>query len=133
MSPSARSVLFVCVANSCRSQMAEAFARAAAGGAWEVWSAGSQPGGRVHPVALEAMREVGLDLGAHASKGLDQVPAREWDIVVTMGCGDACPTVRAKRRIDWDIPDPVGRPMAEVRRIRDDLAARIRALLESPP
>ena len=123
------SVLFVCVANSCRSQMSEALARAAVGDRWEIWSAGSHPSGRVHPVAVEAMRELGYDLTTHRSKGLDQVPSREWDVVVTMGCGDACPSVRAKRRLDWQIPDPVGLPMEEVRRIRDDLRHRIEALL----
>lgn len=123
------SVLFVCVANSCRSQMAEAAARAAAGDRWEIWSAGSHPSGRVHLVAIEAMRELGDDLSMHRSKGLDQVPAQEWDVVVTMGCGDACPSVRAKRRLDWQIPDPVGLPLEDVRRIRDDLRRRIEALL----
>lgn len=123
------SILFVCVANSCRSQMAEALARAAAGARWEVWSAGSHPSGRVHPVAIQAMQELGHDLSDHRSKGLDQVPTREWDVVVTMGCGDACPAVRAKRRLDWQIPDPVGLPMPEIRKIRDDLAQRVTALL----
>lgn len=123
------SVLFVCVANSCRSQMAEGFARAAAGDRWEIWSAGSRPSGRVHPVALEAMRELGYDLSTHRSKGLDQVPAREWDVVVTMGCGDACPAVQAKQRLDWNIPDPVSVPIEALRRIRDDLRARVEALL----
>lgn len=129
MTAAARSLLFVCVGNSCRSQMAEAIARSLGGAAWEIWSAGSHPSGRVHPVAIEAMQESGLDLSAHASKGLDQVPAREWDYVVTMGCGDACPALQAKQRLDWDIPDPVGLPVAEVRRIRDDLRARIAELL----
>lgn len=109
--------------------MAEGFARASAGDRWEIWSAGSRPSGRVHPVALEAMRELGHDLSTHRSKGLDQVPAREWDVVVTMGCGDACPAVRAKQRLDWNIPDPVSVPIEELRRIRDDLRARVEALL----
>lgn len=124
-----RSVLFVCVANSCRSQMAEAFARAAAQGRWEVWSAGSRPSGRVHPVAIAAMRELGLDLSAHRSKGLPEVPQREWDVVVTLGCGDACPAVQAKRRLDWQVPDPVGLPMEEVRRIRDELRRSVETLV----
>ncbi len=129
----ARTVLFMCVANSCRSQMAEALARSLGGAAWEVWSAGSHPSGRVHPVAVQAMQELGLDLSTHHSKGVEAVPGRRWDYVVTMGCGDACPAVPAAQRLDWDIPDPVGLPTEEVRRIRDDLAARIRALLASPP
>lgn len=125
------SVLFVCVANSCRSQMAEAIAKSVVKDAWEIWSAGSRPGGRVHPVALQAMQELGLDLSSHWSKGLRDVPARQWDYVVTMGCGDACPTVPARHRVEWQIPDPVGLPLEEVRRIRDDLAQRITALLSA--
>ena len=124
-----RSVVFVCVANSCRSQMAEAIARSLAQDQWEIWSAGSHPSGRVHPVAIEAMKELGLDLSGHRSKGLPELPAREWDYVVTMGCGDACPAVRARHRLDWDIADPVGLPMDEVRRIRDDLKQRVGQLL----
>lgn len=123
------SVLFVCVANSCRSQMAEAIAKSLAGDRWEVWSAGSHPSGHVHPIAIEAMKELGVDLSGHRSKGLEEVPAREWDYVVTMGCGDACPTVRARQRIEWEIPDPVGLPIGEIRRIRDDLKQRISRLL----
>jgi len=124
-----QSVLFVCVANSCRSQMAEAIAKSLGGDRWEVRSAGSSPSGRVHPVAIGAMKELGLDLSTHRSKGLEELPAREWDYVVTMGCGDACPTVPARHRLDWDIPDPVGLPMEEVRRIRDDLKQRVNRLL----
>ena len=123
------SVVFVCVANSCRSQIAEAVAKSVAGPSWEVWSAGSHPSGRVHPVAIEAMKELGLNLSGHRSKGLAELPPREWDYVVTMGCGDACPAVRARHRIDWDIPDPVGLPMEDVRRIRDDLRQRVGKLL----
>ena len=123
------SVLFVCVANSCRSQIAEAAARRYADGSWEIWSAGSHPSGRVHPVAMEAMKELGVDLSAHRSKGLDDVPQREWDYVVTMGCGDNCPMVRAKRRIDWQIPDPVGLPPEDVRKVRDRIIGLVRSLL----
>jgi protein-tyrosine-phosphatase len=106
--------------------MAEAFAKSLGG--WEVWSAGSHPGGRVHPVAVELMRELPLSLEGQYSKGVNQVPAREWDMVVTMGCGDACPTVRATRRLDWAIPDPVAVPLEEARRIRDELLRRVRVL-----
>ena len=130
--PAIPSIVFVCVANSCRSQMAEAMAKSLAGDRWEVWSAGSSPSGRVHPVAIEAMKELGLDLSTHRSKGLEELPAREWDYVVTMGCGDACPAVPAQHRIDWDIPDPVGLPIAEVRRIRDDVVRRVGALFNDP-
>jgi len=126
-----RSLLFVCVANSCRSQMAEAIAKSLAADRWEVWSAGSSPSGRVHPVAIQAMQELGLDLSGHRSKGLDAIPVRQWDYVVTMGCGDTCPAVPARHRIEWDIPDPIGLPMEEVRRIRDDVVRRVDELLSS--
>ena len=125
------SILFVCVANSCRSQMAEAIARSLAGGRWEVWSAGSQPSGRVHPVAEQLMAEAGLLLQGHRSKGLDEVPGRPWDYVVTMGCGDRCPTVSARQRIAWDIPDPVGLPVEDARRIRDQITGLIQQLIHS--
>jgi len=123
------SVLFVCVANSCRSQMAEAVAKSLGRGAWEVWSAGASPSGQVHPVAVQLMAELGLDLGGHRSKGLADVPQREWDYVVTMGCGDACPAVSARHRIEWAVPDPVGMPLEEARRVRDQLIESVRALM----
>ena len=127
------SVLFVCVANSFRSQMAEAAAKALGGAAWEVWSAGSHPGGRVHPLAMELMREAGYDLSAHRSKGLDEVPAREWDYVVTMGCGDACPTVRARQRLDWNLPDPAALPPREARAARDRIIELVRGVVSPTP
>ena len=111
--------------------MAEAIAKSLAGNQWDVWSAGSSPSGRVHPVAIEMMKELGLDLSGHRSKGLAELLPREWDYVVTMGCGDACPTVPARHRVDWDIPDPVGLPLEEVRRIRDDVIRRVADLLSS--
>jgi len=122
-------VLFVCVANSCRSQMAEAVAKQQAQGKWDIWSAGSHPSGRVHPVAVEAMKELGIDLSKHYSKGLDQVPQQVWDYVVTMGCGDNCPTVRAKNRIDWQIPDPVSLPPEQARQVRDQIISLVKGLL----
>lgn len=124
-------LLFVCVANSFRSQMAEAIAKSLGGTDWDIWSAGSAPSGRVHPMAIQLMTELGLDLSGQRSKGVDALPAREWDYVVTMGCGDACPAVRARHRMDWDVPDPAALPMEEARRLRDQLAASIRSLLTS--
>ena len=124
------SVLFLCVANSCRSQMAEAAATALANDDWEIWSAGSHPSGAVHPVAIEAMGELGLDPSSHHSKGIAEVPAREWEYVVTMGCGDDCPTVRGRTRLDWDIPDPVSRPIEDVRKIRDRVVELVRQLIQ---
>ncbi len=126
------SVVFVCIANSCRSQMAEALAKPLGQSRWEVWSAGSQPSGRVHPVAIQAMAELGLDLGAHRSKGVEALPEKTWDYVVTMGCGEACPALKTRHRIDWAIPDPVGLPIEDVRRIRDHIARLVRDLLISP-
>ena len=123
------SVLFVCVANSCRSQMAEAIAKSIANGCWEVWSAGSNPSGRVHPVATQLIAELGLDLTTHTSKGLNNLPSKSWDYVVTMGCGDRCPTVPARTRLDWDIPDPVGLSLEEARKVRDHIGELVRTLV----
>lgn len=122
-------ILFLCVANSCRSQMAEAMAKAVAGGACEIWSAGSHPSGQVHPVAAQMMAELGLSLAGHVSKGPEALPPGPWDVVVTMGCGDACGVTSARQRLDWPIPDPVGKSPAEARVVRDDLQRRVQALL----
>ena len=122
-------MLFVCVENSNRSQMAEAFARIHGGGRVEAWSAGSSPSGRVNPRAIEAMREIGYDLSTHASKSLDELPPVAFDAVVTMGCGDACPNVAAKRRVDWQIPDPRELAPAEFRAVRDRIEREVEALL----
>lgn len=132
MSAKAR-VAFVCWGNACRSQMAEGFARALGGARVEAWSAGSHPAGWVHELALELMKEKGVDISSQRSKGLSDLPAGEWDIVVTMGCGDDCPALRAKRRIDWELADPVSMPKAQFRRIRDEIERRVRALLAELP
>ena len=124
------SVVFVCVANSFRSQLAEAAAKALAAEEWEIWSAGSHPGGRVHPQAAAAAAELGWDMSSHYSKGLPDLPQRTWDYVVTMGCGDACPTLPARHRLDWNIPDPAALTEGDVRKIRDDIIARVKALLQ---
>jgi arsenate reductase len=99
-------LLFVCVENSCRSQMAEGFARGLGKGRVTAFSAGSRPSGQVDARAIRFMRERGVDLSVQRSKGLDDLPAERWDCVVTMGCGDACPRLPARRRLDWDLPDP---------------------------
>ena len=122
-------LLFVCVENANRSQMAEAFARMLGGSAVEAFSAGSRPSGIVNPKAIESMREMGYDLSAHGSKSLDDLPQVEFDFVATMGCGDACPHVRAKRRADWAIPDPKHLPPEEFRTVRDLIRERVRAAL----
>ena len=123
-------VLFVCVENANRSQMAEAFAHIYGGDGVEALSAGSRPSGRINPKAIRFMGELGYDLSRHASKSLDDVEG-EFDAVITMGCGDACPWVPAKRREDWALPDPRDMDDDAYRAVRDDIAARVRALLGS--
>jgi protein-tyrosine-phosphatase len=122
-------VLFVCVENSNRSQMAEAFARIHGGDKLEVYSAGSRPSGHINPRAIESMAELKYDLSRHQSKSLNEIPDIVFDYVATMGCGDECPLVRAKRREDWDIPDPKDLPPEDFRRIRDLIEAKVRTLL----
>lgn len=121
-------VLFACVENSNRSQMAEAFARMHGTGAVEPVSAGSRPGGAVNPKAIAAMAELGYDLSAHRSKGLDEVEG-PFDYVITMGCGEECPYVAAERREDWKLPDPKGFPPDEFNRVRDDIEGRVKMLI----
>jgi protein-tyrosine-phosphatase len=123
-------VVFVCVENSNRSQMAEAFARMHGQGRVEACSAGSRPSGRVNPQAVEAMKEVGYDLTAHRSKSLADLAGQEFDVAVTMGCGDECPFVRAKARQDWQIPDPKAMPPAEFRAVRDLIESKVKELLQ---
>jgi arsenate reductase len=122
-------VLFVCVENSNRSQMAEAFALLHGGEHVEAYSAGSRPSGKINPRAIEAMCEVGYDLTRHTSKDLSQIPAVEYDAAVTMGCGDACPLVRARHREDWGIPDPREMPPEQFRGVRDLIELKVKDLL----
>jgi arsenate reductase len=132
MTPSLTRILFVCVENSNRSQMAEAFARLHGGDRVEAFSAGSRPSGRVNPRAVEFMKEVGYDLTRHQSKALADLPAGEFAVVVGMGCGDeGCPLVQARRREEWDIPDPKEMPAAEYRKVRDLIEQKVKALLAS--
>jgi arsenate reductase len=119
--------VFVCVENSNRSQMAEAFARLAG---VEAYSAGSRPSGRVNPKAIAAMAELGYDLSAHHSKSLDDLPDVEFDFAVTMGCGDACPHLRAAHREDWQIPDPKAMPPEQFREVRDLIARKVSELCQ---
>ncbi|MHC4973583.1 MAG: arsenate reductase ArsC [Planctomycetota bacterium] len=125
-------LLFVCVENSCRSQMAEAFARIEGGETIEAWSAGSAPSGVVNPSAIAAMRELGYDLTTHTSKSLAVLPDHQFDAVVTMGCGDACPHIPARHRYDWAIPDPKAMDADRFREVRDEIARRVRELLTNP-
>lgn len=124
-------VIFVCVENSNRSQMAQAFATMLGRPDVEAHSAGSRPSGRVNPKAIEAMAELGYDLTAHTSKGLDDYNGQEFDAAVTMGCGDECPLVRANRRVDWQIPDPREMPPEAFRKVRDMIGVKVKELLES--
>ena len=122
-------VLFVCVENSNRSQMAEAFARIHGADLVEAHSAGSRPSGQINPRAIAAMRERGYDLTTHRSMGLDAIPAGPYAAVVTMGCGDACPWVPAAIREDWALPDPRAMEPAEFNEVRDEIERRVQILL----
>jgi arsenate reductase len=127
-------VLFVCIQNAGRSQIAQAFFGRAAP-EHEARSAGSRPAAHVHPGVVDVMREVGIDLADRQPHKLDQEDMQWADLVVTMGCGDECPYIPGKRYVDWELDDPSGRPPEEVRRIRDDIARRVEALvaeLEAP-
>ena len=121
-------VLFVCLHNAGRSQMSQALFERAAGGRHEARSAGTEPAERVHPEVVEAMRELDIDLARRTPRKLSDELAEWADVVVTMGCGDACPYIPGKRYIDWDLPDPKGRPVGEVCALRDDIAQRTEAL-----
>jgi arsenate reductase (thioredoxin) len=131
MENSKRRVLFVCVENSNRSQMAEAFARMFGGPSVEAFSAGSRPSGRVNPRAVEFMAELGYDLTTHGSKSLGEFEGKAVTVAVTMGCGDSCPLVVAERREEWNIPDPKDLPPEEYRSVRDLIGEKVRTLLAS--
>ena len=122
-------VLFVCVENARRSQMAQGFAERLGKGNLEIFSAGSRPSSQIDPLVIEVMKEKGIDLSSRYPKGLNDLPPVEMDYLVTMGCEETCPAALAKRIIEWEIPDPKGRPVDEVRRIRDMLEAKAKMLL----
>ena len=122
-------VLFVCLHNAGRSQMSRALFEREAGAAHEARSAGTTPGERVHPEVVEAMSELGIDVSGRVPQKLTDDLAQWADVVVTMGCGDECPYIPGKRYIDWDLRDPKGRPVEEVREIRDDISGRVRDLV----
>jgi protein-tyrosine-phosphatase len=122
-------VLFVCIHNAGRSQMAAALLEHRAGGRVRVRSAGSEPADRLNPAVVEAMGEVGLDISREFPKPLTDDAVHAADVVITMGCGDACPFFPGKRYLDWELEDPAGKPVATVRRIRDEIDARVQALL----
>ncbi len=126
-----KKILFVCVENACRSQMAEGFARLHGGNWIAAHSSGSKPSGQVNPRAVQFMAERGIDLASHASKPLTTFADTAFDAVVTMGCGDVCPWVPATRREDWALPDPKHLSDQEFRRIRDEIEQRVLALLQT--
>ena len=122
-------VLFVCVHNAGRSQMAAGYMRELSGGAVEVLSAGSEPKDQINPMAVQAMAEEGIDIASNVPKILTTEAVRESDVVITMGCGDTCPIFPGKRYEDWELTDPAGKSLDDVRPIRDDIKARVQALL----
>lgn len=124
-------VLFVCLHNAGRSQMSEALFERAAGGVHEARSAGTNPADHVHANVITVVREEGIDLSDRKPQLLTSELAQWADVVITMGCGDACPVIPGKRYVDWDLPDPSGLPVAQVREIRDDIAERVNRLVES--
>jgi arsenate reductase len=127
-----KKLLFVCVENSNRSQMSEAFAKILGGENVEAYSAGSNPSGIVNAKAVASMKELGYDLGQHQSKSLQQVePFAPFDVVVTMGCGDACPWMPAKKFVDWEIPDPKNMGPADFNKVRDLIKQKVGELLSS--
>jgi len=124
-----KQLLFVCIENSNRSQMAQAFAKIHGSEKVEAYSAGSNPSGKINPKAMEAMQEIGYDLSAHDSKSLEEIPQIQYDVLVGMGCGDNCPSVQSKQRIDWNIPDPRNMNKDEFRRVRDLIEQQVKDLL----
>lgn len=126
-----KKVLFVCVENSCRSQMAEAFAKIYGKDVIESYSAGSRASGKVNEKAIKSMQEIGYDLDAHKSKSLNVIPDIEYDFAITMGCGDECPYITAKQRLDWGIPDPKNMNNQEFNKVRDLIKEKILSLINT--
>jgi arsenate reductase len=126
-----KKILFVCVENSCRSQMAEGFAKKLGQGKIEVFSAGSNPSGNVDKMAIKVMKEKGIDISGQKSKGFGDLKKKDFDYVITMGCGDVCPFVPAKERIEWDILDPKGKPIEAYRETRDVIERKLQELIKN--
>ena len=125
-----KKVLFVCIENSCRSQMAEGFARHLGKGIIEAYSAGSKPSGEVNPIAIEVMKEKGIDISSYKSKGFYDLPVKDFDYSVTLGCKDICPFAPADTHIEWDIPDPKGKDKEFFRKIASEIESKIMTLIE---
>jgi arsenate reductase (thioredoxin) len=126
-----KKILFVCVQNSCRSQMAEGFAKALGAGKIKAFSAGSKPSGRVNPDAVTVMAEEGIDIAAYVSKGFTDLNMKHFDTVVSMGCHDICPFVPADRHIEWAIEDPAGKDLTVFRKVRDEIKAKVVGLIQA--
>ncbi|MBN8696314.1 MAG: arsenate reductase ArsC [Bacteroidetes bacterium] len=126
-----KKILFVCVENSNRSQMAEAFAKIHGAGKVEAYSSGSRPSGLINPKAIAAMKELGYDLSKHDSKSLDEIPKIRYDYAITMGCGDECPFVVADHRMDWQLPDPKHMEPSEFNKVRDEIEQRVLDLIKN--
>ena len=125
-----KKILFVCIENSNRSQMAEAFAKIHGKGQVEAYSSGSRPSGIINPKAIAAMKELGYDLTTHHSKSLDDIPHIKYDYAITMGCGDACPFVMADNRDDWKLDDPKQLEPIEFNKVRDEIERRVKELIQ---
>jgi arsenate reductase len=123
-------VVFICVENARRSQMAQGFTESLGQGKVEVYSAGSRPASQIDPLVIEVMKEKGIDLSGKRPKGLNDLPPVEMDYLVTMGCEETCPAVLSKRVIEWDIPDPKGKPIDVYRKVRDFIEKKVKALLK---
>jgi arsenate reductase len=126
-----KKILFVCIENSCRSQMAEGFANKLGQGKIEVHSAGSNPSNEVDKMAIKVMKEKGIDISGQKSKGFGDLKEKDFDYVITMGCKDVCPFVPARQRIEWDIPDPTGKPIEAFREIRDLIERKVKEFIEN--
>lgn len=126
-----KKVLFVCIENSCRSQMAEGFARHLGKGIIEAYSAGSRPSGQVNPTAIEVMCEAGIDISGQSSKGFDELPVKKFDYVITLGCQDMCPFVPAEEHIDWRISDPKAKSIDIFRQVRDTIKIAVEKLINN--
>jgi arsenate reductase len=126
-----KKILFVCVENSRRSQMAEGFAKKLGQGKIEAFSAGSNPSGKVDKLTMKVMKEKGIDISGQKSKGFDDLREKDFDYVITMGCKDVCPFVPARQRIEWDIPDPKGKSIEAFRNTRDVIEREIRQFIEN--
>ncbi|MFH1826263.1 MAG: arsenate reductase ArsC [bacterium] len=124
-----KSILFLCIGNCCRSQMAEGFAREFGQDKFDIYSAGSCPAGYVHPEAIAAMKEIGIDISKQWSKHTNDIEVKSFDYAVTLGCGVVCPVVPTNELVEWEIPDPIGRGQEFFNKVRDDLGIRVKALL----